>query len=216
MRRFRGGSVHAAVRYGWGTFKMDWALTGPSPWSAGPGASIPRWFMPGIASPDLIYFTRQVRAGGLPANPYLVIGQQSLCDPTRAPAGCHTPVGILARAVAKWKGDGPGAIGGVCRPRRATDRRVGSGLPRFDFGHEPFFRRPTLEAMDENLVRGDLGGGSTPFMQQLFLRPAFSVFRHRTGCTGCTWLRRRPIQVREFTGRAGSMRPGWRSRRFGE
>ena len=36
---------------------------------------------------DMIAFTNQVRAGELPANPYLVIGQQSLLDGTRAPAG---------------------------------------------------------------------------------------------------------------------------------
>ena len=39
---------------------------------------------------DLRKFTRQVRDGRIPDNPYLVIGQQSLPDPSRAPAGGHT------------------------------------------------------------------------------------------------------------------------------
>src|SRR4029079_7530116 len=34
--------------------------------------------------------TTQVRRGELPDHPYLVIGQQSIADPTRAPAGKHT------------------------------------------------------------------------------------------------------------------------------
>jgi phytoene dehydrogenase-like protein len=38
--------------------------------------------------------------------------------------------------------------------------------------------------MDENLVGGDLGGGSAWIDQQLFLRPAFPYFRHRTGVRG--------------------------------
>src|SRR5205823_13104987 len=41
-----------------------------------------------------------------------------------------------------------------------------------------------LEAMDENLVGGDLGGGSACFTQQLFFRPVFPYFRHRTPVRG--------------------------------
>jgi phytoene dehydrogenase-like protein len=37
-----------------------------------------------------------------------------------------------------------------------------------------------LEAMNENLVGGDLGGGSAQIGQQLFLRPFFPSFRYRT------------------------------------
>jgi phytoene dehydrogenase-like protein len=41
-----------------------------------------------------------------------------------------------------------------------------------------------LEAMDENLVGGDLGGGSARLTQQLFFRPAFPYFRYRTPIRG--------------------------------
>jgi phytoene dehydrogenase-like protein len=41
-----------------------------------------------------------------------------------------------------------------------------------------------LEAMDENLVGGDLGGGSAQLDQQLFLRPVFPYFRYRTPVKG--------------------------------
>jgi phytoene dehydrogenase-like protein len=43
---------------------------------------------------------------------------------------------------------------------------------------------PDLEAMDENLVGGDLGGGSAQLGQQLFFRPAFPYFRYRTPVRG--------------------------------
>src|SRR5262249_40103188 len=39
---------------------------------------------------------------------------------------------------------------------------------------------PRLQAMDENLVGGDLGGGSAHFDHQLFFRPVFPYFRYRT------------------------------------
>jgi phytoene dehydrogenase-like protein len=38
--------------------------------------------------------------------------------------------------------------------------------------------------MDENLVGGDLGGGSAHFDQQLFFRPVFPYFRYRTPVRG--------------------------------
>src|SRR5205807_2814580 len=41
-----------------------------------------------------------------------------------------------------------------------------------------------LEAMNENLVGGDLGGGSARFTQQLFFRPVFPYFRYRTPVRG--------------------------------
>src|SRR5207245_3776124 len=43
---------------------------------------------------------------------------------------------------------------------------------------------PELERMDENLVGGDLGGGSAQVDQQLFLRPVFPYFRYRTPVRG--------------------------------
>jgi phytoene dehydrogenase-like protein len=41
-----------------------------------------------------------------------------------------------------------------------------------------------LEATNENLMRGDLGGGSAQIHHQLFLRPAFPYFRYRTPVRG--------------------------------
>ena len=76
-------------RYGWGTFKMDWALAGPTPWLSDQ-ARQSAVVHAGDSIDDLIRFTNEARAGELPGNPYLVIGQQSLLDPTRAPAGCQT------------------------------------------------------------------------------------------------------------------------------
>ena len=54
------------------------------------------------------------------------------------------------------------------------------GLIRARAVHTP----EDLEAMDENLVGGDLGGGSAQFDQQLFFRPAFPYFRYRTPVRG--------------------------------
>jgi phytoene dehydrogenase-like protein len=167
----------ARFRYGWGTFKVDWALAGPVPWSC-PEARASAVVHAGDSIEDLTAFTRQVRAGELPTNPYLVIGQQSLADPGRAPAGGHT-LWAYSRVP-------PALEGGWGRHKEAFADRVEERIE----GLAPGFRGqvrgrhaaapPDLEAMDENLVGGDLGGGSAHFDQQLFFRPLFPYFRYRT------------------------------------
>jgi phytoene dehydrogenase-like protein len=172
MRRFR---------YGWGTFKMDWALAGPVPWSA-EQARESAVVHTGDSIADLARFTSQVRAGRLPDNPYLVIGQQSLLDPGRAPAGGHT-LWAYSRVPSRLEG---GWTAHQESFADAIERRIEGLAP----GFRAFIRARAvhtpddLEAMDENLVGGDLGGGSAHFDHQLFFRPVFPYFRYRTPVQG--------------------------------
>ena len=46
------------------------------------------------------------------------------------------------------------------------------------------FTPDDLERMNENLVGGDLGGGSAQFTHQLLWRPAFPYSRYRTPVAG--------------------------------
>jgi phytoene dehydrogenase-like protein len=168
-------------RYGWGTFKMDWALSAPVPWSA-PEACEAAVVHAGDSIDDLIDFTRQVRAGELPANPYLVIGQQSLLDPSRAPAGGQT-----LWAYSHVPSQLPG--GWAAHKQAFADRieqRIEGLAPGFRnlIRGRAIFAPDDLERMNENLVGGDLGGGSAQFDHQLFFRPAFPYFRYRTPVRG--------------------------------
>jgi phytoene dehydrogenase-like protein len=43
---------------------------------------------------------------------------------------------------------------------------------------------PDLEAMNANLIGGDLGGGTNAWHQQLLFRPVFPYFRYRTPVKG--------------------------------
>jgi phytoene dehydrogenase-like protein len=168
-------------RYGWGTFKMDWALSGPVPWTSGEAREA-AVVHAGDSLDDLTAFTDQVRAGELPANPYLVIGQQSLVDSSRAPAGYHT-LWTYSRVPANPEG-------GWAPHRESFADRIEQRIE----GLAPGFRAliqaraihspPDLEAMNENLVGGDLGGGSAHFDQQLFFRPVFPYFRYATPVKG--------------------------------
>jgi phytoene dehydrogenase-like protein len=172
MRRFR---------YAWGTFKMDWALAGRVPWKREEARSA-AVVHAGDSVADLTAFTEQVRAGHLPENPYLVIGQQSLVDPSRAPPGRHT-LWAYSRVPSSLDGGWP-----------AHKERFADLIERRIEGLAPGFRQSIqaraihapddLERMDENLVGGDLGGGSAHLRQQLFFRPLFPYFRYRTPVHG--------------------------------
>ncbi len=172
MRRF----VH-----GFGTFKMDWALDGAVPWVL-EDPSRACVVHAGDSLDDLARFTREVRAGALPEHPYLVIGQQSLADPTRAPAGGHT-LWAYSRVPSRIDGGWDAA-------REPFADRIEERIE----GLAPGFRKHILkraiwapgdlEAMDENLVGGDLAGGSAAIRHQLFFRPVFPWFRYRTPIAG--------------------------------
>lgn len=176
---FRGTIRH--FRYGWGTFKMDWALSGPVPWLSDQARQA-AVVHAGDSLDDLNEFTHQVRSGNLPTNPYLVIGQQSLFDPTRAPANCHT-LWAYSRV--------PNHIsGGWAKHKQLFADRIDQRIEGLAPGFRDFiqaravFAPNDLEAMNENLVGGDLGGGSAQVDHQLFWRPAFPYFRHRTPVRG--------------------------------
>lgn len=173
-----GRVVRAMQRFpqGWGTFKMDWALSAPVPWAvlqARQAAVVHT----GDSVEDLQRFTDQVRGGALPDNPYLVIGQQSLADPSRAPAGKHT-LWAYSRVPPRMPG------GWQAHAEAMADRidaRIEALAPGF---RATVLRRRIvtpegLEAMDANLVGGDLGGGSNAWRRQLVFRPVFPYFRHR-------------------------------------
>lgn len=188
QRILPSGSISGWVRrgirkfiYGWGTFKMDWALAGPVPWLA----DDPRQaavIHAGDSIDDMVRFTGEARAGRLPGHPYLVIGQQSLLDPGRAPAGCHT-LWAYSRVPSQMPG-------GWSAHREAFADRIEERIE----GLAPGFRQrilgraifapDDLERMNENLVGGDLGGGSARITQQLFLRPLFPYCRYRTPVRG--------------------------------
>jgi phytoene dehydrogenase-like protein len=161
---------------GWGTLKVDWALDGPVPWAVGP-ARESAVVHAGDSLDDLSRFTREVRSGALPSNPYLVIGQQSLMDPSRAPPGSHT---LWAYSRVPNSVDGGWA---------AQAERMGDRIDMRIEGLAPGFRArilarrivtpDQLQAMDANLVGGDLGGGSNAWNRQLLFRPMFPYFRYR-------------------------------------
>jgi phytoene dehydrogenase-like protein len=170
-----------SFKQGFGTFKVDYALSGGVPWSA--AAAHDSAVVHACESlQDLARFTREVRENRIPEEPYLVIGQQSSVDVTRAPPGQHT-LYCYSRVPSFPEG-------GWARHREAFADRVSARIEGLapGFGSLVLARHitapPDLEAGNANLIGGDLGGGTNAWHQQLLFRPVFPYFRYRTPVKG--------------------------------
>lgn len=164
-------------RYGPATLKVDWALDGPIPWTA-PQAREAGTVHLGGSAPELLQSTAAMRTG-LPERPFMLLGQQSLADPTRAPAGKHTAWGYT---------HGPHSLDWVAASDRHVER-MEAQVERFAPGfRERILARHILTPADlqrrnANLVGGDVGGGSYSLDQVLF-RPVRSLAPYRTPVRG--------------------------------
>lgn len=84
-------------RAGAGVFKVDWALDGPIPWTD-PLSSQAGTVHVGGAYEEVKQSEHDVANGRAPEHPFVLVAQQSLFDPSRAPEGrqtawgyCHVP-----------------------------------------------------------------------------------------------------------------------------
>jgi phytoene dehydrogenase-like protein len=148
-------------QYGLGTFKLDWALDAPIPWSAAGVARAATVHLGGTLE-EIDRGRTQEWAGQPAERPYVLLVQPTLFDHSRAPDGkhvawayCHVPNGS---------------------PADMTDR-IEAQVERFAPGfRDRILARHVmgpadLERHNPNLVGGDLNGGEATLMQ-LFLRPA--------------------------------------------
>ena len=103
--RLAGGFRHRLerYRYGPGVFKIDVAIEGPIPWQA-EGLDRAGTVHLGGTLEEIARAEAAVTAGRHPERPFVLLAQQSLFDPTRAPAGrhtvwayCHVPNGSTRR-----------------------------------------------------------------------------------------------------------------------
>ena len=147
-------------RYGPGAFKIDLALDGPIPWRD-PACLRAGTVHLGGTLEEIAAGEREIAGGGHPARPFVLLAQQSLFDPSRAPAGQHT-------------------VWAYCHVPHGSDvdmtDRIEAQIERFAPGfRDRVLARHTmgpaaLEAHNPNYVGGDINGGLQD-LRQLFTRP---------------------------------------------
>jgi phytoene dehydrogenase-like protein len=171
-------SLLRRYRYGPATVKVDWALAGPIPWTAAEVRGAGTVHVGG--SEDELVRTIAQSASALPERPFLVLGQQSIADSTRAPAGRHT-------AWAYTHGPQRGIDWSAETERHAA--RIEAQVERFAPGfRDRILARHVmgpadLERRNRNLVGGDVGGGSYRLPQVVF-RPVPGRSPYRTPLRG--------------------------------
>jgi phytoene dehydrogenase-like protein len=160
--------------YGPATLKLDWALDGPIPWANADVRGAGTVHVGGAE--DELLATIRASAHGLPEKPFLLLGQQSIADPTRAPAGKHT-----AWAYTHGPADATGWEAHVERVEAQVERYAPGFRDRVLARH--VLLPSELQARNANLVAGDVGGGSY-MLRQVIFRPVPTLSPYRTPLKG--------------------------------
>ncbi|MFL6027595.1 MAG: phytoene desaturase family protein [Friedmanniella sp.] len=174
-----------------GTIKVDWALSSPVPWASPPPA--PPGTVHIIDSMDqLTRSQNEINSHHIPSEPFLLVGQMTTSDPTRSPAGTES-LWAYTHVPQVTHGDaGPDGLTGSWdhdERERMADRiqaRIEKYAP--DFASAVIARRVLgpreMQARDENLIQGALGGGTANLHQQLIFRPVAGLGRADTPVRG--------------------------------
>ncbi len=158
------------------TVKVDWALSGPVPWSnpevAGAGTVHLDNDMDG-----LLRYSAELDAGRVPADPMLVLGQMTTTDPTRSPEGTevawaytHVPQGIA------WDADSLRRFADLMEG--VVERHAPGFRDRIRARH--LFGPGDIERAEPSLVGGAINAGTAALHQQLVFRPLPGLGRSDT------------------------------------
>ncbi len=149
-------------RYGAGAYKIDYALSAPIPWAA-PECSRAATVHIGGTLEEIAESERTFTSD----RPFVLLGQPSLFDPSRAPVGRHTA----------WA---------YCHVPNGSPEDYTESIERQITRFAPDFRDcilarsisspAALEKWNPNLIGGDFVGGAMDFRQLLF-RPTPSLYR---------------------------------------
>jgi phytoene dehydrogenase-like protein len=169
----RYASKLSRYRYGPGVFKIDFALNGPIPWRAAECSQASTVHLGGTFE-EIAQAEADVWKGIHPERPYVLMGQPTPFDPTRAPEGkhvawayCHVPNGSTF--------DMSGRI----------ERQIERFAPGF---RDLILARHSMTASqmaihNPNYVGGDIASGSND-LRQLIARPVMRLDPYSTPAKG--------------------------------
>ena len=173
------------------TVKVDWTLDGPIPWQA-EGARRAGTVHIAEGVDALTVQAAQLTLGLVPDPLFLIVGQQGLADPSRAPEGkgaawayTHVPQQVRGDA-------GESGITGAWNEAEGeamADRMEGE-IELLAPGFRSLIRGrhiltpPAMEAANANLVGGATNGGTGQLHQQLVFRPVTGMARAETPVSG--------------------------------
>ncbi|MEU5262095.1 NAD(P)/FAD-dependent oxidoreductase [Amycolatopsis sp. NPDC021455] len=166
------------ARFQWdsGTVKVDWALSGPIPWTAEAARGAGTLHL-GTDLDGLSAFGGELGRGRTPRRPFLLLGQMTTSDPDRSPPGTesawaytHVPRGTMENRAA------------LERRARRMEETVEANAPGFTGLIKARYIQGPVELADHDpgLVGGAVNGGTAAIHQQLFFRPVVGTGRPDT------------------------------------
>ncbi|RPK84088.1 NAD(P)/FAD-dependent oxidoreductase [Streptomyces clavifer] len=163
------GSAYSRYRYGASCFKIDYALSGPVPWTATEARRAGTVHV-GPTAGEIDASLRAAVEGRDPSVPFLITAQPSLVDPSRAPEGRHV-FWVYGHVPAGWEGDATEVI----------ERQIERFAPGF---RDLVLARaiagpPQLAARNANYVGGDIATGAFAGLQTV-LRPKLARVPYAT------------------------------------
>ena len=169
MARFRAGPH---------TFKIDWALDGPVPWEH-PDARRAGTVHVGGDAASIMEVVAAARGDKIAERPFLLFGQQSIADPTRAPEGKHTAWAYThVPPDVDWAAERDGFTETV----EAQVERFAPGFGDLIAGRH-VMSPDVMQSRNRNLIGGDVGSGSYT-LDQLVFRPVPSLSPYVTPVHG--------------------------------
>lgn len=160
-------------RYGMGVFKIDWALSGPIPFTSAEARKAGTVHL-GNTFEEIAAGEKLAAGGGHPGRPFVLLAQQSLFDSSRVPEGkqtawayCHVPNGsetdMTAAIESQVERFAPGFKDLILAKHTMNTREV--------------------QAYNPNYIGGDINGGIID-IGQLFTRPVLRSSPYRTSAKG--------------------------------
>ncbi|MDB5021255.1 MAG: FAD-dependent oxidoreductase, partial [Pedobacter sp.] len=160
-------------RYGMGVFKVDWALDGQINFKAEEARNAGTVHI-GNTLEEIALSEKLSSSGRHSEKPYILLAQQSLFDPSRAPAGKHT-------------------VWAYCHVPNGSKKDMTAVMEQQIDRFAPGFRDQILakhtmntaemEEYNPNYIGGDINGGIID-IGQIFTRPALRSSPYRTSTTG--------------------------------
>jgi phytoene dehydrogenase-like protein len=159
----------AKFKYGAGVFKIDWALSEPIPFKNEKCRRAGTIHL-GYSAAEIENSEAVIHKGRIADAPYVLVSQHTVFDESRAPAGkhtgwayCHVPYGSTADMT------------------DAIENQVEKAAPGFRncILHRTIHTAQQLEALNPNLVGGDINGGRQD-ITQFFTRPVARLSPYST------------------------------------
>lgn len=162
------------------TFKVDWTLDGPIPWTAEDARRAGTVHVAESVD-SLTRVSADLATRRVPDEPFLILGQQSMTDPTRQPPGKETAWAYThVPATVRWD------EGAVERFADTMEQQIEALAPGFrgSIRGRHILSPAGLEARNPNLRGGATNGGTAQLHQQLVFRPTPGLARPETPVEG--------------------------------